>query len=55
VVLFTGVALAKQEGKYLVAELVLIGVALVLWALSRFWAPAARAELVAEGVTEARV
>jgi amino acid transporter len=55
VIAFTGVALAKQEGKYLFAELVLIAVALVLWALSRLWAPAARRELVAEGVTEARV
>jgi amino acid transporter len=37
VIAFTGVALVKQEGKYLVAELVLIVVALAGWALSRVW------------------
>jgi amino acid transporter len=37
VVIFTGVALVKQEGKYLVAELILIGVSLALWALSGLW------------------
>ncbi len=52
---FTGIALAKQETKYLVAELVLIAAALVLWMLSNLWAPSAREELVAQGVTEAKV
>jgi amino acid transporter len=37
VVAFTGLALVKQEGKYLVAEGILAGAALVLWALSRLW------------------
>lgn len=37
VVAFTGLALAKQEGKYLVAEAILAGVALALWALSGLW------------------
>jgi amino acid transporter len=55
VIAFTGIALAKQESKYLVAELVLIGCALVLWLLSKLWSPAARQELAAEGVTEAAV
>jgi amino acid transporter len=55
VIAFTGIALAKQESKYLVAELVLIGCALVLWLLSRLWSPAARQELAAEGVTEPTV
>lgn len=55
VIAFTGIALAKQESKYLVAELVLIGCALVLWLLSRMWSPAARRELAAEGVTDAAV
>lgn len=34
---FTGVALVKQEGKYIVAEIVLVAVALGMWALSRLW------------------
>lgn len=55
VIAFTGIALAKQESKYLVAEVVLIACALVLWLLSRLWSPAARQELAAEGVTEAAV
>jgi amino acid transporter len=37
VIAFTGLALAKQETKYLVAEAILAGAALVLWALSRLW------------------
>jgi amino acid transporter len=37
VVAFTGLALVKQEGKYLVAEAVLAAVAILLWALSRLW------------------
>jgi amino acid transporter len=37
VIAFTGLALVKQEGKYLVAEAVLAGAAIVLWALSRLW------------------
>jgi amino acid transporter len=37
VVAFTGLALVKQEGKYLVAEAILAGAAVLLWALSRFW------------------
>lgn len=37
VIAFTGLALAKQEGKYLVAEAILAGVGVLLWALSRLW------------------
>ena len=40
---FTGIAVAKAQSKYLIAELVLAGAALVVWALSRLWEPAARA------------
>jgi threonine/homoserine/homoserine lactone efflux protein len=51
VVVFTGLALVKQEGQYLVGEVVLIGVALVLWLLSRTWRPRTTpAEPVAEPV-----
>jgi amino acid transporter len=45
VVLFTGVALVKQEGKYLVAEAVLIAAAVAMWAVSLLWQRAARAEV----------
>jgi amino acid transporter len=37
VIAFTGLALVKQEGKYLVAEAILVGVGVLLWALSRLW------------------
>jgi amino acid transporter len=47
VVAFTGLALVKQETQYLVGELVLIGVALALWLLSRLWTPGAMEETVA--------
>jgi amino acid transporter len=50
VVAFTGLALIKQEGQYLIGELVLIGVALVLWLLSRLWKPRPVVEPVAEPV-----
>jgi amino acid transporter len=46
---FTGVALVKQEGRYIVAEAVLIAVALAAWALSKLWTPAA-----ADGAPAAR-
>jgi amino acid transporter len=36
---FTGLALATQETKYLVAEVLLIAVALLAWAGSTRWAP----------------
>ncbi|HKG37602.1 MAG TPA: APC family permease [Conexibacter sp.] len=49
VVLFTGVALVKQEGRYLVAEAVLIGVALTMWALSRLWHDQAIADVAQTG------
>lgn len=39
VVGFTGLALVKQEGQYLVAELVLAGAAVLCWALSFLWRP----------------
>jgi amino acid transporter len=37
VVGFTGIALATQGKQYLIAELVLAGIALALWALSKTW------------------
>jgi amino acid transporter len=37
VVGFTGIALATQGREYLIAELVLVAVALALWALSKIW------------------
>ena len=37
VVAFTGVALVKQESKYIVAEGVLIAAALACWALAKVW------------------
>ncbi len=48
VVAFTGIALAKQEGKYIVAELILAGAAVALWALSRLWTREAREEVIAQ-------
>lgn len=39
VIAVTGLALVKQEGKYLVAGLILIGIGLLIWAASRMWAP----------------
>jgi amino acid transporter len=36
---FTGIALATQEMKYLIAEVVLIGLALAAWAGSKMWSP----------------
>jgi amino acid transporter len=50
VVVFTGLALVKQEGQYLIGELVLIGVALALWLLSSLWTPRKRPEPVTEPV-----
>jgi amino acid transporter len=50
VVVFTGLALVKQQGQYLIGELVLIGVALALWLLSSLWTPRKRQEPVAEPV-----
>jgi threonine/homoserine/homoserine lactone efflux protein len=50
VVVFTGLALVKQEGQYLIGEVVLIGVALVLWLLSSLWTPRKRPEPVTEPV-----
>jgi amino acid transporter len=37
VVLFTGVALATQQTKYLVSELILVVVSLAAWGASRWW------------------
>ena len=37
VVAFTGIALVTQEPQYLIAELVLIAIAVGMWAVSRFW------------------
>ncbi|MCW2687890.1 MAG: amino acid permease-associated region [Mycobacterium sp.] len=39
VIAFTGIALATQETKYLIAEVVLIGLALAAWAGSKKWSP----------------
>ena len=39
VIIFTGIALATQETQYLVAELVLIALALAAWAGSKKWSP----------------
>jgi amino acid transporter len=39
VIVFTGIALATQETQYLIAEVVLIAVALAAWAGSKVWAP----------------
>ena len=39
VIVFTGVALATQERQYLVAEVVLIALALAAWAGSKRWSP----------------
>jgi amino acid transporter len=50
---FTAVALATQEMKYLIAELVLIGLALVAWAGSKKWS-ARPTEPGAEPVTQGR-
>ena len=40
VVVFTGIALALQEPRYLIAELVLAAIAVVFWAVSKTWAGA---------------
>ena len=40
VIVFTGIALATQETQYLVAEVVLIVLALAAWAGSKVWSPA---------------
>jgi amino acid transporter len=39
VVAFTGIALVKEESKYIVAEAVLAGAAVLVWALSKLWQP----------------
>jgi hypothetical protein len=39
VIAFTGIALATQESQYLIAELVLIALALAAWAGSKKWSP----------------
>jgi amino acid transporter len=39
VIVFTGIALATQETQYLVAEVVLIALALAAWAGSKKWSP----------------
>jgi amino acid transporter len=39
VVAFTAIALATQDTPYLIAELVLIAVALLAWAGSKVWSP----------------
>ncbi len=40
VVVFTGVALALQESRYLIAELILAAIAVAFWAISKTWAGA---------------
>lgn len=40
VVVFTGVALALQESRYLIAELILAAIAVAFWAISKTWASA---------------
>jgi amino acid transporter len=40
VVVFTGIALALQEPRYLIAELVLAAIAVVFWAVSKTWSGA---------------
>jgi amino acid transporter len=55
VVAFTGIALVKQEGKYLLGELVLIAVALALWLLSSLWKPRRVEETVAAEPVGVRV
>jgi amino acid transporter len=39
VIAFTGIALATQERQYLIAEVVLIALALAAWAGSKKWSP----------------
>jgi amino acid transporter len=39
VIVFTGIALATQETQYLVAEVILIVLALLAWAGSKKWSP----------------